>query len=269
MTDRLSIATWNINSVRLRMPIVEQFLEEYSPDVLCLQETKCPDANFPENAFRKAGYEHMAINGQKGYHGVATVSRHPIENIEKREFCQKGDSRHVAVDVAFNGAALRVHNFYVPAGGDDPDPETNDKFAHKLDFFQEMKDWLVGEETGRPAVLVGDLNVAPYEEDVWSHKKLLKVVSHTPVETDLFESVREAGGWLDAMRRFTPMDVKLYTWWSYRAKDWSAADKGRRLDHVWVSEPLQPHVRGTRVLREVRGWEKPSDHAPVIAEFSV
>jgi len=269
MTDRLSIATWNINSVRLRMPIVEQFLEEFAPDVLCLQETKCPDANFPENAFRKAGYEHMAINGQKGYHGVATVSRHPLENVEKREFCQKGDSRHVAVDVAFNGSAMRVHNFYVPAGGDDPDPAANDKFAHKLDFFQEMKDWLNSHETDRPAVLVGDLNVAPYEEDVWSHKKLLKVVSHTPVETELFETVREAGGWLDAMRRFTPMDEKLYTWWSYRAKDWSAADKGRRLDHVWVSGPLQSHVRSARVLREVRGWEKPSDHAPVIAEFSV
>ncbi|WP_298985332.1 exodeoxyribonuclease III [uncultured Roseibium sp.] len=268
MSERLKLVTWNINSVRLRMPIVEQLIEEVSPDVICLQETKCPDANFPENAFRKAGYEHMAINGQKGYHGVATVSRRPLSNVEKRDFCNVGDSRHVAVDVPFNGSAMRVHNFYVPAGGDEPNRDINPKFGHKLDFMAEMQSWLQGVETARPAVLVGDLNVAPYEHDVWSHKQLLKVVSHTPIETELFEKLRETGGWLDAMRQFTPLEEKLYTWWSYRAKDWSKADKGRRLDHVWVSEPLAPHIKSTSVLRDARGWEKPSDHAPVIAEFT-
>jgi exodeoxyribonuclease-3 len=155
----------------------------------------------------------------------------------------------------------------VPAGGDEPDREKNDKFGHKLDFLGEMQEWLQGAETAKPAVLVGDLNVAPYEHDVWSHKKLLKVVSHTPIETELFENVRETGGWLDAMRQFTPMEEKLYTWWSYRAKDWSAADKGRRLDHVWVSEPASSHIKSTEVLRDARGWEKPSDHAPVVAVF--
>ena len=209
----------------------------------------------------------MAINGQKGYHGVATLSKLPRSNVEKRDFCNVGDSRHVAVDVPFNGTALRVHNFYVPAGGDEPDREKSDKFGHKLDFLGEMKDWLQGAETAKPAVLVGDLNVAPYEHDVWSHKKLLKVVSHTPIETEPFENVRETGGWLDAMRQFTPMEEKLYTWWSYRAKDWSAADKGRRLDHVWVSEPASSHIKRTEVLRDARGWEKPSDHAPVVAVF--
>ncbi|GGB38364.1 exodeoxyribonuclease III [Roseibium aquae] len=267
MADRLTIVTWNINSVRLRMPIVEKLLAELQPDVLCLQETKCPDANFPEKAFRAAGYEHMAIHGQKGYHGVATVSRRPLGEIEKREFCAMGDARHVAVNVPFNGAVLRLHNFYVPAGGDEPDREVNPKFGHKLDFMSEMQDWLNGSETSRPAVLVGDLNVAPYEHDVWSHKQLLKVVSHTQVETELFEKVRERGGWLDAMRHFTPMEEKLYTWWSYRAKDWSKADKGRRLDHIWVSQPLAGAVRSAQVLREARGWEKPSDHAPVVAVF--
>jgi len=267
MTNRLKLVTWNINSVRLRMPIVEKLIEEIAPDVICLQETKCPDANFPEKAFRAAGFEHMAIHGQKGYHGVATLSKLPLSNIEKRDFCQVGDSRHVAADVPFNGSSLRVHNFYVPAGGDEPDREINQKFGHKLDFLGEMHDWLQGTETAVPAVLVGDLNVAPYEHDVWSHKKLLKVVSHTPIETDLFEKVREAGGWLDAMRQFTPLEEKLYTWWSYRAKDWSAADKGRRLDHVWVSAPAAPHIKSTEVLRDARGWEKPSDHAPVVAVF--
>ncbi|ADZ68612.1 exodeoxyribonuclease III [Polymorphum gilvum] len=267
MTDRLTIATWNINSVRLRLPIVEKFILEQAPDVLCLQETKCPDANFPEAAFRKLGYPHIAINGQKGYHGVATISRRPLANIEKRGFCDKGDARHIAVDVAFSDSPLRVHNFYVPAGGDEPDAAINPKFGHKLDFMAEMKAWLNGAETERPAVLVGDLNVAPYEHDVWSHKALLKIVSHTPVETELLEAIRSHGGWIDAMRRFVPMEEKLYTWWSYRARDWAAADKGRRLDHVWVSPPLADRLKAMRVLRAARGWDKPSDHAPVIAVF--
>jgi len=268
MTDRLKLVTWNINSVRLRMPIVEQLIDEVAPDVICLQETKCPDANFPENAFRKAGYEHMAINGQKGYHGVATLSRLPLSNIEKRGFCDMGDSRHVAVDVPFNGTSLRLHNFYVPAGGDEPDRTVNPKFGHKLDFMTEMQDWLQGDETAKPAVLVGDLNVAPYEHDVWSHKKLLKVVSHTPVETEMFEKVRETGGWIDAMRQFTPLEEKLYTWWSYRAPDWRAADKGRRLDHIWATPELAEACRSAGIHKVARGWERPSDHAPIYADFA-
>lgn len=264
MTDRLTLATWNINSVRLRMPIVEKFLTEHAPDVLCLQETKCADANFPEGAFRKLGYEHIAINGQKGYHGVATVSRRPLSALERRDFCEKGDARHLAVSLPFGDTALRLHNFYVPAGGDEPDRLINEKFGHKLDFMSEMKTWLAGEEAARPAVVVGDLNVAPYEHDVWSHKALLKVVSHTPVETELFEAIRTGGDWIDAMREIVPTSDKLYTWWSYRAKDWDAADKGRRLDHVWLSRPLAGALKSISVLREARGWEKPSDHVPVV-----
>ncbi|TIW31156.1 MAG: exodeoxyribonuclease III, partial [Mesorhizobium sp.] len=110
-----SIATWNINSVRLRMPIVERLLLEYAPDVLCLQETKVPDELFPEKAFRKLGYEHIAFHGQKGYHGVATVARRPIELVEKRRFCEIDDSRHLSVRVSASGKSILLHNFYVPA----------------------------------------------------------------------------------------------------------------------------------------------------------
>ena len=268
MKDRLKLVTWNINSVRLRMPIVEKLIDEVSPDVICLQETKCPDANFPENAIRKAGFEHIAINGQKGYHGVATLSRRPLSNVEKRDFCNVGDSRHVAVDIPFNGSSLRLHNFYVPAGGDEPDRKVNPKFGHKLDFMSEMKSWLTGAETDRPAVLVGDLNVAPYEHDVWSHKQLLKVVSHTPVEVEAFEDAREAGGWADVTRADIP-EGQLYSWWSYRSPDWNAADKGRRLDHIWASSDIAAAGHDSRILRDARGWEKPSDHAPVFATFDI
>mgnify|MGYP003338198184 CR=1 FL=1 len=114
----LSIATWNINSVRLRMPIVERFLDEAAPDVLCLQETKCPDGSFPTAAFRKLGYEHVVIHGQKGYHGVAIVSKVPFLATDKRDFCEKGDARHVAVTLDLAAGPLDIHDFYIPAGGE-------------------------------------------------------------------------------------------------------------------------------------------------------
>ena len=164
-----SITTWNINSVRLRIDLVVRYLAEHQPDVLCLQETKCPDANFPHGAFRDAGYPHIAINGQKGYHGVAIVSRIPFASFAKRDFCAKGDARHLHVVLGGEAHGLELHNFYVPAGGDEPDPEINVKFAHKLAFVDEMVDWATQDKPGaRPSILVGDLNIAPLEHDVWS-----------------------------------------------------------------------------------------------------
>jgi exodeoxyribonuclease-3 len=274
MTRTLTIATWNINSVRLRLPLVEHLIDGWNPDVICLQETKCPDANFPSSALKKRGYEHIAMNGQKGYHGVATISRIPFLEAGARAFCEKQDSRHIGVklDLAAPDAAgksLFVHNLYVPAGGDEPDPAVNEKFAHKLQFLGELDAWL-GEGSGdASAIVVGDLNIAPLPDDVWSHKKLLDVVSHTPIETEAFEAIRTRGGWVDVMRTLVPVPEKLYTWWSYRAMDWSAADKGRRLDHVWSSPDLTPAITSMQVLREARGWERPSDHVPVLVTMEV
>ncbi len=267
---RFSIATWNINSVRLRIDLVARFLREQKPDVLCLQETKCPDANFPSAAFKDLGYEHIALNGQKGYHGVAIASRHPFADVSRRDFCDKGDSRHICATLAGKAGGLEIHNFYVPAGGDEPDVKANPKFAHKLDFVDEMGGWFQSEPRhGGRAILVGDLNIAPLEHDVWSHKALLNVVSHTPVEVEKFTRMQKAGRWFDALRKFTPEDQKLYTWWSYRSPDWNAADKGRRLDHVWTSPPLADAVKATKVFRDARGWDRPSDHAPVKVEFAL
>ena len=263
------IATWNINSVRLRMPLVAQFLKARAPDALCLQETKCRDAEFPMKDFHALGYRHVAINGQKGYHGVAVVSKKPLRLIEKRDFCGVGDARHIAVAVEAKGGPIVLHNFYVPAGGDEPDVTLNPKFAHKLGFLDEMRDWIEkdGVTKGRVA-LVGDLNIAPLEHDVWSHKALLKVVSHTPVEVEKLTNVFRAGPWIDAMRHFVPADEKLYTWWSYRAADWASSDRGRRLDHILVSEGLAGALRRLEVLKEARGWERPSDHVPVTIEIA-
>jgi exodeoxyribonuclease-3 len=267
---RFSISTWNINSVRLRIALVARYLDEQRPDVLCLQETKCPDAQFPLAEFARLGYPHVALNGQKGYHGVAIVSRHAFGDESRRDFCAKGDSRHVAVTLGGKADGLEIHNFYVPAGGDEPDPEINDKFAHKLAFVDEMTAWFAEENkaAGR-VILVGDLNIAPLEHDVWSHKALLSVVSHTPIEVEKLGRAQAAGPWIDALRKFVPHQEKLYTWWSYRASDWSKADKGRRLDHVWVSPALADAVKSMQVLREARGWERPSDHAPVKVELAL
>jgi len=265
----LSIATWNINSVRLRLPLVEEFLRRYAPDILCLQEIKCPEEFFPYQAFHDAGYPHVAISGQKGYHGVATISRLPIELVERRDFCTKGDCRHLSATFEAGGLKVLLHNFYVPAGGDEPDPVINPKFRHKLDFIEEMR--LVTAENGPDtgAILVGDLNIAPLVNDVWSHKQLLKVVSHTPIETEGFESMRIDGGWVDLMRQHIPEPEKIYTWWSYRAADWNAADKGRRLDHIWSSSNVATKLKDIEILRHARGWDRPSDHVPVIATFEM
>lgn len=264
----LSIATWNINSVRLRAGLVEQFLKTHNPDILCLQEIKCQNDQFPEKNFRKLGYEHIAVHGQKGYHGVATLSKRPLSESRSQDFCGMGDSRHLSTQFEANGKTYQLHNFYVPAGGDEPDPGKNPKFDHKLKFLDEMKD-MRSTQDGMENILVGDLNIAPHENDVWSHKQLLKIVSHTPVETDLLDTIRDIGNWSDLVRAKVPYDEKIFSWWSYRARDWEASDRGRRLDHIWAADGLAEKLQSIEVLRGARGWEKPSDHVPIIARLDI
>ncbi|MDJ0684208.1 MAG: exodeoxyribonuclease III [Alphaproteobacteria bacterium] len=263
----MRIVTWNINSVRLRLPIVERFIAEYSPDVLCLQETKSPDDKFPAEALAAAGLPHQIFRGMKSYNGVAVLSRLPLTETDSRDWVGKQDCRHIAAQV---DGGVEVHNFYVPAGGDEPDPALNEKFDHKLRFVDEMTAWFGENRRAEdPMVLVGDLNIAPLEHDVWSHKQLLKIVSHTPVETEKLGQAYGAVGWVDAVRHLIPEPEKLYSWWSYRARDWAASDKGRRLDHVWVTPPLKAGIKAARVVKDARGWEKPSDHAPVMVDLDL
>ncbi|MBL6642918.1 MAG: exodeoxyribonuclease III [PS1 clade bacterium] len=265
----MRIVSWNINSVRLREKLVVKLMKKLDPDVICLQETKCPNDQFPEKAFAKAGFAHIAKNGIKGYHGVATLSKHEILDSQIVDYCKKGDGRHIAVTLKGAGKRARpvtVHNFYVPAGGDEPDPQVNEKFAHKLAFLAEMKkNFKKMKKTGKAAsqVLLGDLNIAPGEHDVWSSKQLKNVVSHTAVEIAELAEVLGAADWDDVARRFVPPQEKLYSWWSYRARDWAASDRGRRLDHIWVTPDLSDAVHDYGMLRAARGWERPSDHAPV------
>ena len=270
----IKLATWNINSVRLRMGLLARFTKQHQPDILCLQEIKCHNDDFPMDAVKALGYEHVAINGQKGYHGVAVFSRLPLEIDDKRDLDGSGEARHLGVrfpDLSGSKPPLTVHNFYVPAGGDTPDIKANPKFRQKLDYLDHMTGWFSGlkEQNAHRLVLVGDLNVAPLESDVWSHKQMLKVVSHTPVEVEKFSQARASYQFIDVMREFVPNEEKLFTWWSYRARDWRASNRGRRLDHIWAAPALAGAAKSMSVVDEARSWPRPSDHAPVIAEFDL
>jgi len=263
----MRLVTWNINSVRARLEHIDHFVKTHNPDVICFQETKVVDNDFPLKFFVEQGFSHYHIAGQKSYNGVAIFSKIPMERLDAPLWCGKDDKRHLAVRFE-DGTVL--HNFYIPAGGDIPDPEQNEKFAHKLSFIQEVTAWFTEMKADdNRFILVGDLNIAPLENDVWSHKKLLKVVSHTPIEVEHMDKMMASLDWYDAMRHFVPEPEPLFSWWSYRSRDWRTSNKGRRLDHVWVTQALKPTLKAMTIDLEARGREKPSDHAPVIMDFQL
>ena len=260
----LRIATWNINSVRFRLDIVERVLVDYAPDVLCLQETKVVDDGFPHAMFEALGYRHRLLNGQKMHHGVATVSRLPLVEERRLDWQDNGEARHIGARLP-NG--VLIENVYIPAGGDVPDRMLNPKFGQKLDFLGRMLTW--SESLRDASIIVGDFNVAPLECDVWSHKALVDVVSHTPVEVAALAALQASHDWVDLGRRFIPPPERLFTWWSYRAADWRLSDRGRRLDHIWASPEVAAAVTRFEVIEDARDWGKPSDHIPQIATFAL
>src|SRR3954452_9474658 len=230
VSRRLKIASWNINSVRARTALVERLIREQQPDILCLQETKVLDSIFPSDLFNKQGYKHQQLNGQRMHHGVAILSRIPLKDPGKHDWQDNGEARHIGVRLE---SGIRLENVYIPAGGDIPDRAVNSKFGQKLDFIERMTLW--SEACPCPTIMVGDFNVAPLECDVWSHKQLLNVVSHTPVEVEALTKLQASNGWVDLGRHFHPAPGRLHTWWSYRSPDWTKNDRGRRLDHMWAT----------------------------------
>ena len=264
MPSSLKIASWNINSIRARIEIVEKFLTEEAPDILCLQETKVRDSEFPHALFRRLGYDHVIICGQPMHHGVAIASRVPIREDDRFDWQDNGEARHVGVRLE---SGIRLENVYVPAGGDIPDRAVNPKFGQKLDFIERMTRW--SERCACPTIIVGDFNVAPLECDVWSHKSLLNVVSHTQIEVVALTRLQQAHDWIDIGRKFVPAPERCFTWWSYRSPDWTRNDRGRRLDHMWASPELAGHLAAHEVLKPCRSWQRPSDHVPLILEVEV
>ena len=259
----MKIASWNINSVRLRINQVKRFIKENKIDLLCLQETKTPDEYFPRIEFEDMGFKYQFYRGEKSYNGVAILSKYKFDKSKFINWCNKNDARHIFVKL---NDTVELHNFYVPAGGDEPDISINPKFEHKISFLNEMHKFFKNDlECSK--ILVGDLNIAPFEHDVWSHKQLLNVVSHTPIETETLLELIKTGEWIDVMREFVPHNDKLYSWWSYRNRNWEISNRGRRLDHFWVSKDLFPQVESGIIYRETRSWERPSDHVPILAIF--
>jgi exodeoxyribonuclease-3 len=267
---RLRIATWNVNSVRLRAEHVSRFVKEQAPDVLCLQEIKCQVDQFPVDAFVEMGLPHLRISGQKGWHGVAIASRLPIEDAPPINACRNGHARCVSGTIA----GVEVQNFYIPAGGDTPDRALNEKFDHKLDFYEKLTAETARRDPKAPLVVTGDLNVAPGEFDVWNHRYMSKIVSHTPVEIEAFDRLMKSIKLIDIVREAVPEPEKLASWWSYRALDFRKSNRGLRLDHLLLSPGLREAAwrlgaPAARIHDDVREWERPSDHAPVSVDLGL
>lgn len=263
----MRIISWNINSLRLRLPLLKQLIQSSNPDIICLQETKVPDPLFPLKEINELGFSNCLFKGMKSYNGVCILSKYPLSHHTSSDhlWCNKDDCRHISVQFHYANHHITLHNFYVPAGGDEPDPHINPKFRHKLDFLTEVQQWFSQHQEDK-AILVGDFNIAPLEQDVWSHKQLLKIVSHTPIETEKLNAWLNTG-FIDAMREIVPPDEKLYTWWSYRNRDWEKSNRGRRLDHLWITPALRPYLKTIQVFKEARNWDKPSDHVPIMLEL--
>lgn len=262
---RLRICTWNVNSVRLRADHIRRFVAEQAPDVLCLQEIKCQPDQFPSAVFAEAGLPHLKVSGQKGWHGVAIASRLPITDAPALDACREGHARCASAVVE----GIEIQNFYIPAGGDVPDRALNAKFDHKLDFYERLTRIFAARDPRAPLVVAGDLNIAPGEFDVWNHRYMSRVVSHTPVEVEAMSALQASLGFVDVVREAFPDPQKLASWWSYRARDFRESNRGLRLDHLWASPGLAPAVipASARIHDEVRGWERPSDHAPVTMDL--
>jgi exodeoxyribonuclease-3 len=233
---QLRLATWNVNSVRLRAEQVARFAQAAAPDVLCLQEIKCREGEFPTAAFVDAGLPHLKIAGQKGWHGVAIASRLPIEEAPRLDVCREGHARAVSGRIA----GVEVHNFYIPAGGEEADRHINPKFDHKLDFFERLTAEMARRDPATPLAVLGDLNVAPGENDVWNHKFMSRVVSHTPIEVEAMAALQASLGFIDLAREMIPEPVKLASWWSYRAPRLSAVEtRPAPRPHLGLARPAR------------------------------
>lgn len=267
--DAFKLVTWNVNSVRIRFELLRKLVENYSPDIVCLQEVKAKEEDFPFNDIKALGFEHIALYGMAGYNGVAILSKVPLKNIEKQDWVGKCDARHIKA-VVFDD--IEINDIYIPAGGDVPDPIINLSFAHKLCFMDDIAEYYEQHKedlSHKKMLLCGDFNVAPSENDVWNHKQLLKIVSHTPIEVERLTRLFNSLDFVDAVRTIYTEPQKVFSWWSYRNPNWQTNNKGRRLDHIWVTPNLKDRVLSVKFLQEFRSCDRPSDHIPIMAEIKL
>jgi exodeoxyribonuclease-3 len=260
----MHVATWNVNSIKQRLDNLVAWLKERQPDVVCLQETKCIDEAFPREPLEALGFN-VAVHGQKTFNGVAILSKLPFEEITPRLPGDERDdhARFLEVLVSTAQGVLRIASIYLPNGN----PPDTEKYTYKIDWMDRLvrytRERLALEE---PLVLAGDYNVIPTERDarnpgVWTNDALF-----LPRTREKFRTLR-ALGLTDAVRA-TSDAGGLYTFWDYQAGAWTK-NNGIRIDHILLSPQAADRLVGVEIDRHVRGWEKPSDHVPVVAELAV
>jgi exodeoxyribonuclease-3 len=254
----MKLATWNVNSIAARLPLVLKWLGEAQPDVLCLQETKCTDDKFPADAFAELGFE-AATFGQKTYNGVAILSRTPLTSVQ-RGFPDDDETAQARL-LAATAGGVRVVNVYIPNGAF----VGSDKFFFKLDWMHRLRAFFnEGYQKRERVLLCGDFNVAPEERDVHDPKQWQGKILFSRREREALAEIK-AWGFEDAFRLHTE-EGGHFSWWDYRAGSFRR-NTGLRIDHIWTSEKLAADCTASWIDKEPRAWERPSDHTPVLAEF--
>jgi exodeoxyribonuclease-3 len=260
-TTAMKVATFNANSIRARLELTLDWLERESPDVLCLQETKAQDADFPADAFRDTGY-HVVFRGQKAYAGVATVSKQePEDVIAGLDDGGEPDQARLIQAVIRD---IPIVNTYVPQGRSADSPH----FQYKLEWLARLRDWFDRHYSPQePLLWVGDFNVAPEDIDVYDPKRLQKHVDFHPDARAALQRVKE-WGFVDVFRLHCP-EPGHYTYWDYRVRTAFQHNRGWRVDHIWATEPLAEKSTKAWIDIEPRRAERPSDHTILVAEFSL
>ncbi|HJS51823.1 MAG TPA: exodeoxyribonuclease III [Pyrinomonadaceae bacterium] len=256
----MKIATWNVNSINVRMPQLLGWLDKNELDVVCFQETKTIDENFPLDDLVNLGYEAVFM-GEKSYNGVAIISKYPIEEVQKNYLDDDDTAPKRLIAGTING--IRIVNTYIPNGSE----LWSDKFTFKLDWLQRLR--RLFDETcdvNKNVLLCGDFNVAPEEPDVWNVGAWRGRLHFSRPERAAIHHLKQ-WGFVDVFRKINP-EAREFSWWDYRAGAWQK-NHGLRIDHIWTSPPLAEKCTGCWIDKGPRALEKPSDHAPVIAEFEL
>ena len=256
----MKIATWNVNSINARMPHLAAWVKTAEPDVVCMQETKVVDESFPYQEIFDLGY-HSAFHGQKSYNGVAIISKKEPEDVVKG-FPDDDEESHKRL-IAATVDGVRIVNTYIPNGSE----LWTDKFEFKLDWIQQLRRFFdVSYETSEKVLLCGDFNVAPEPEDVWNPALWEGKIHFSKPERAAIHFVKQ-WGFVDLFRKMNG-EIKEYSWWDYRGLSFPK-NRGLRIDHIWVTEPLAENCTSCIIDRASRKQERPSDHTPVVAEFDI
>jgi len=254
------IATWNVNSIRTRLPLLLQWLKEHNPDVVCLQETKVEDALFPVWDLQQAGYE-AVFSGQKSYNGVAILSKHPIQDV-RHGFSNGYDPENARL-IAATISGMRMVNVYVPQGQN----TESDKFKYKLNFFAELiQEFQAEKNSDKAFAIMGDFNIAPHTDDLSNPESMRGKVSFHPEEHALLAELT-AIGLNDLFRKFDQRSGQ-FSWWDFRTRGFER-DEGMRIDYILANSVLTSSCQACIIDTEAREQDRPSDHAPVIAEFEL